>query len=147
MQDGVNGLLSELQGKCGETSQVAIRSSDDTGDYLVQPALRNPAVGVATGQRRYRESVAGREFWVASPSFFQVNVKQAARLAELVRDGLGLSGRETVVGRLRRGRDFCGAAGCGRGGNHRHRGGDGGDCRCGGECGRAGECAVFDGEG
>ena len=97
MQDGVNGLLSELQGKCGETSQVAIRSSDGTGDYLVQPALRNPAVGVATGQRRYRESVAGREFWVASPSFFQVNVKQAARLAELVRDGLGLSGRETVV--------------------------------------------------
>ena len=63
----------------------------------MQPALRNPAVVIATGQRRYRESVAGREFWVASPSFFQVNVKQAARLAELVRDGLRLSGRETVV--------------------------------------------------
>ena len=97
MGEKVNEALAELQGKCGATSQLSIRASDATGDYLVQPALNGPDIGLVTGQKRYRESVAGREFWVASPSFFQVNTAQAARLAELVRDGLRLSGKETVV--------------------------------------------------
>ena len=97
MGEQVNRALAALQGKCGATSQLSIRASDATGDYLVQPALERPDIGLATGQKRYRETVAGREFWVASPSFFQVNTAQAARLAELVRDGLGLSGTETVV--------------------------------------------------
>ena len=97
MHDGVNDLLAQLQGRCGETSQLAIRSSPDTGDFLVQPTLNNPEVAVQTGQKTYRESVAGQEFQVASPSFFQVNVWQAARLAELVKDALELTGKETVV--------------------------------------------------
>lgn len=97
MHDGVNDLLARLQGRCAETSQLAIRSSDETGDYLVQPTLKNPDVPVRTGQKTYRETVAGREFRVASPSFFQVNVWQAARIADLVKDALRLSGREVVV--------------------------------------------------
>ncbi len=97
MHDGVNDLLAQLQGRSAETSQLAIRCSPDTGDYLVQPTLKNADVTIPTGQKTYRESVAGKEFQVASPSFFQVNVWQAARLAELVKDALQLTGDETVV--------------------------------------------------
>jgi 23S rRNA (uracil1939-C5)-methyltransferase len=97
MHDGINDLLAQLQGRCGETSQLAIRRSPDTGDYLIQPTLKNTEVAVPTGQKSYRESVAGQEFQVASPSFFQVNVWQAALLTELVKDALKLTGNETVV--------------------------------------------------
>lgn len=97
MNDRTNELLEQLQDRCAETSALSIRASDATGDYLIQPTLQNPAVPVATGQKRYREAVNGREFRVASPSFFQVNVEQAGKLAELAIDALGLSGHETVV--------------------------------------------------
>ena len=97
MHDGINDILAQLQGHAAETSQLSIRSSPHTADYLVQPTLKNPDVEIATGQKTYRESVAGQEFQVASPSFFQVNVWQAARLAELVKDALELTGNETVV--------------------------------------------------
>ena len=97
MHDGINGILAQLQGRAAETSQLSIRSSPDTGDYLVQPTLKNPEVPFPTGQKTYQESVADQEFRVASPSFFQVNVWQAARLAELVKDALELTGAETVV--------------------------------------------------
>ena len=97
MNDRTNELLAELQNRCAETSALSIRASDATGDYLVQPTLKNPEVRISTGQKRYRESVNGNEFWVASPSFFQVNVEQAGKLAELAIDALRLSGSETVV--------------------------------------------------
>ena len=97
MNDRTNELLEQLQDRCAETSALSIRASDATGDYLIQPTLKNPAVPVATGQKRYREAVNCREFQVASPSFFQVNVEQAGKLAELAIDALGLSGHETVV--------------------------------------------------
>ena len=97
MHEGINNLLAQLQDRCGETSQLAIRSSPETGDYLVQPALKNPAVPIPTGQKHYREMLSGTEFRVASPSFFQVNVRQAAKLAELVKEGLCLTGTETVL--------------------------------------------------
>ncbi len=97
MNDRTNELLDQLQGRCAETSALSIRASDPTGDYLVQPTLKNPDVPIQTGQKRYRESVNGREFRVASPSFFQVNVEQAGKLAELAIDALQLSGSETVV--------------------------------------------------
>ncbi|MDE2844724.1 MAG: 23S rRNA (uracil(1939)-C(5))-methyltransferase RlmD, partial [Chloroflexota bacterium] len=45
----------------------------------------------------YLESVAGREFRVASPSFFQVNVDQASQLIEVVRATAGLSGNEVLL--------------------------------------------------
>ena len=97
MNDRTNELLGQLQGRCAETSALSIRASDATGDYLVQPTLKNPDVPIPTGQKRYRESVNGNEFRVASPSFFQVNVEQAGKLAELAIDALRLSGSETVV--------------------------------------------------
>ena len=97
MHDGINDILAQLQGRAAETSQLSIRSSPQTGDYLVQPTLKNPEIAIPTGQKTYRESVADQEFRVASPSFFQVNVWQAARLAELVKDALELTGNKIVV--------------------------------------------------
>ncbi len=97
MHDGINQLLAQLQERCSETSQLAIRASSVTGHYLIQPTLDNPEIPVDSGQKRYRESVAGAEFNVASPSFFQVNVVQAGRLVELVQQALRLTGSETVL--------------------------------------------------
>ena len=111
MHDGINELISKLQGKCGETSQLSIRASQITGDYLVQPKMLNRDIPVESGQKRYREAVAGREFWVGSPSFFQVNVKQAAQLAVLVKSALGLTGDEIVLDAYAGVGDLCGVAG------------------------------------
>ena len=97
MNDRTNELLAQLQDRCAETTALSIRASDGTGDFLVQPTLKNPDVPIPTGQKRYREAVNGHEFWVASPSFFQVNVEQAGRLADLAIDALNLSGNESVV--------------------------------------------------
>lgn len=97
MNDRTNELLEQLQDRCAETSALSIRASDATGDYLIQPTLKNPDVPIPTGQKRYREAINGREFQVASPSFFQVNVEQAGKLAELAIGALSLSGEETVV--------------------------------------------------
>ncbi|MFB3119215.1 MAG: 23S rRNA (uracil(1939)-C(5))-methyltransferase RlmD, partial [Stenotrophomonas maltophilia] len=97
MHEGINDLLTNLQGRCSETTQLAIRAGKNTGDYLVQPTLKNPAVPLPTGQTHYLESVGDQRFRVASPSFFQVNVEQAAQLVEVVRDVLDLRGEEVLV--------------------------------------------------
>ena len=121
MHEGVNRLLAQLQDRCQETTQLSIRAahtaaapedgnggdSGDTadgggtaveaGDYLIQPTLHHPDIIPATGQKRYRESVDGHPFLVSSPSFFQVNVEQAAAAAQAVRDGLELNGGDTLL--------------------------------------------------
>ena len=97
MHGGINHLLSQLQDKCGETTQLSIRAGSETGDYLVQPTLKNPEVPIATGQKHYLDSVQGHSFRVASPSFFQVNIAQAAQLAQTVRQTLALREDETLV--------------------------------------------------
>ena len=97
MHQGINDLLTQLQGRCSETTQLAIRAGKNTGDYLVQPTLKNPAVPLLTGQTHYLESVGDQRFRVASPSFFQVNVEQAAQLVEVVRIALDLRGDEVLV--------------------------------------------------
>ena len=97
MHSGINGLLEELQDKCGETTQLAIRAGKETGDFLIQPTLKNPAIAIPTGQKHYLESVGGREFRVASPSFFQVNIEQASRLVQVVREALDLAGNEVLL--------------------------------------------------
>ena len=97
MTPWINETLGTLQGKVAETSQLAMRYGINTGDWLVQPILHNEDVPIASGQGHYKERLLDRPFRIASPSFFQVNTKQAERLAELVRDRLGLSGTELVV--------------------------------------------------
>ncbi len=106
MRPSVNAVLEELQDRCQETTQLSIRagaSTSMTGDeYLVQPQLFNPEVTVATGQKRYVETVPlptekESRFFVSSPSFFQVNVEQAAQAAEVVRDGLALGPDDVLL--------------------------------------------------
>ena len=97
MDPSVNRILGELQGHCAETSQLSVRCGVNTGDFLVQPTLKTAEVSVATGQKHYVEALRGRRFRVASPSFFQVNIRQLDRLVDLVKEELGLSGSELVV--------------------------------------------------
>ncbi len=97
MHDGINHILDELQDRCGETTQLAIRAGRNTQDFLVQPPLKNPEIAIPTGQKHYRESVGDRQFRVASPSFFQVNIDQASRLIQVVREAASLSGEEILL--------------------------------------------------
>ena len=97
MDPGVNDVLRELQGHCAETTQLSVRYGVNTGDYLVQPTLKEAKVPVATGQKRYVETVHDRSFHIASPSFFQVNIRQLEAMVDLVKNGLKLSGDETLV--------------------------------------------------
>ena len=97
MHQGVNDLLKELQDHCGETTQLSIRAGKYSGDFLIQPYLVHPEIGVLTGQKRYTESVAGQDFLVSSPSFFQVNVEQAAAAADVVRDRLHLTAADVLL--------------------------------------------------
>ena len=97
MHEGINHILDKLQDRCGETTQLAVRAGRDTGDFLVQPPLKNTEVAVPTGQKHYRESVDNREFRVASPSFFQVNIDQTSHLIEVVREAVSLSGKEVLL--------------------------------------------------
>jgi len=97
MHNGINQHLAQLQDRCSETSQLSLRMGQDTGDFLIQPALKNPAVPLPTGQKHYRDSVAGTVFRVSSPSFFQVNTRQAQQVIAVVRDALKLTGAEVLV--------------------------------------------------
>ena len=108
MHDGVNILLDDLQGHCAETTQLSIRaaknvgqtaevSGEITGDFLIQPYLVHPEITVTTGQKRYTESVDGHDFLVSSPSFFQVNVEQAAAAAHVMRDRLQLGPEDVLL--------------------------------------------------
>ena len=97
MDEGVNRILSHLQEKCGETSQLSIRYGVNTGEHLVQPTLQSLDVTIPVGQTHYTEELLGRRFRIASPSFFQVNTRQAARLIDLVRERLALTPADTLV--------------------------------------------------
>ncbi len=101
MRTSVNTVLEELQDRCQETTQLSIRAGAGepmTGDeFLVQPQLFNPEITIATGQKRYVETVGDNRFFVSSPSFFQVNVEQAAQAAEVVRRGLGLGKGDVLL--------------------------------------------------
>ena len=101
MRPSVNAVLEQLQDRCHETTQLSIRAgaggSERPDEYLVQPQLFNPEVTVATGQKRYVETVGDSRFFVSSPSFFQVNVEQAAQAAEVVRHGLDLGPEDVLL--------------------------------------------------
>ena len=97
MHDGINTILTELQDRCGETTQLSIRAGQVTEDTLVQPRLSNPDISVATGQKTYQDSITGRPFRVSSPSFFQVNVEQAAKVVQVIQQALDLKKTDLLV--------------------------------------------------
>ena len=97
MHPGVNELLTRLQDKSGETTQLSIRAGRSTGDYLVQPYLGNPDLALTTGQKHYLDAVDGRNFRVSSPSFFQVDVDQTSQMVEVIRRSLGLKPSDILL--------------------------------------------------
>ncbi len=97
MAPWINQALAALQGLVAETTQLSLRYGVRTGSYLLQPTLQHPDAPLASGQKRYEEELLGRRFQVSSPSFFQVNTRQAERMAELVISELRLDGAQTVV--------------------------------------------------
>ena len=97
MDPKINEFLSQLQEEASETTNLSVRVGINTGDYLIQPKLSNPNLNFDTGQKWYTENMLDRDFRVASPSFFQVNTKQAEFMINLVGDRLNLNGREILV--------------------------------------------------
>lgn len=97
MNPGINKTLQNLQGRCSETTNLTIRHSTNTSEYLIQPSLKGAGVPMATGQTHYKENLSGNFFRVASPSFFQVNTEQTEWLAILIRNRLKLTGTEMVI--------------------------------------------------
>ncbi len=97
MHPGINQALSQLQGRCSETTQLSIRYGINTGQWLIQPALRECLAAVASGQKHYQEALWGKRFRISAASFFQVNTAQAERMVHLVRERLALSGEELLV--------------------------------------------------
>ncbi len=97
MHSRINQILSELQDRCGETTQLSIRYGINTDDWLIQPKMRSEDITLETGRKHYEESLNEHHFRVSSPSFFQVNTRQAEQMAQLVQDRLKLSGEELVV--------------------------------------------------
>ena len=97
MAPWINHALASLQGHVAETTQLSLRYGVHTGDYLLQPTFQNMDVPLASGQKHYEEALLGHRFRVSSPSFFQVNTRQAEQMAELVMEQLRLDGSQTVV--------------------------------------------------
>ena len=97
MDSKINEFLSQLQEEASETTNLSVRVGINTGHYLIQPKLSNPNLNFDTGQKWYTENMLNREFRVASPSFFQVNTKQAEFMINLVGDRLNLNGEEILV--------------------------------------------------
>jgi len=97
MAPWINQALESLQGRVAETTQLSLRYGVNTGDWLLQPTFQDIDVPLASGQKHYTESLLGHRFQVSSPSFFQVNTRQAEQMAELVMSELKLTGEETVV--------------------------------------------------
>jgi 23S rRNA (uracil1939-C5)-methyltransferase len=97
MSPWINETLALIQGRCRETTQLSMRYGVNTGEWLVQPTLQNPEIPLATGQAHYSERLLGQRFRIGSPSFFQVNTRQAEHLVELVRARLGLNPDTVLV--------------------------------------------------
>ena len=97
MDAKINGALTQLQDKAGETTNLSIRVGANTGDVLIQPTFQNPDIPIPTGQKRYVERMRGRDLLVASPSFFQVNTAQAENLLDIAARGLELRESDVLV--------------------------------------------------
>jgi 23S rRNA (uracil1939-C5)-methyltransferase len=95
----VNETLRAVQGRTMQTAQLSVRVGEHTGDVMVQPRLRwRPGRGrhVASGQATYEEELGGVRFRVSGSAFFQVNTRQAERLAAHVVERV-LAARPHVV--------------------------------------------------
>lgn len=97
MHPRINDSLFKMQGKCAETTQLSMRYGTATGSWLIQPPLKNEEISVESGQTYYHETLSGHKFRIGSPSFFQVNTKQAEKMVGLLRESLKLSNNDLLV--------------------------------------------------
>lgn len=98
MHDEINRILALIQGKRTKrkTHNVTIRYGVNTGTKLIQPEIEG--VEIETGQKSYTEKLLGKEFLISSPSFFQVNTKQAERMIEILLSYLEPEDRVVIDG-------------------------------------------------
>ncbi len=96
MNDPINAVLERVQGRLAGMSQFSVRASSASGSMLIQPQLPL-GLHAGSGQTHYIESVADREFRVASPSFFQVNTAQLEQMVEIIAGMLNLDGTGTLL--------------------------------------------------
>jgi 23S rRNA (uracil1939-C5)-methyltransferase len=97
MHSWINEALSQLQGQCGETTQVSIRYGVNTGSYLIQPALHRAGIALDSGQKYYEDRLNSTQFRISSPSFFQVNNTQAEQMVNILIDNLAFTGDELLA--------------------------------------------------
>lgn len=97
MHPWINKTIKELEGECAETRELSVRYGINTGEYLIQPAIKKGSVALETGQQAFHEELSGHLFRVASPAFFQVNTNQAERLVEVARNYLRPDGKGLLV--------------------------------------------------
>jgi len=96
----VNQTLRAVQGRTMQTAQLSVRVGEHTGDVLVQPRLRwrpGRSRHLASGQQTYEEELGEARFRVSASAFFQVNTRQAERLAALVLERVRAAHPQVVV--------------------------------------------------
>lgn len=119
MDGSINRALAVMQGQLQGMSQLSVRVggvdghpgasgqssgiAGEPGGVLIQPKLDNTSIPLESGHTHFEVEALGRRFRVAGSSFFQVNVRQLENVAGLLREGLHLTGTETVVDA------YCGA--------------------------------------
>ena len=99
MDPRINAVRAALEKKLeAPVRQLGVRYGSNTSSYLIHPRLDPSASGgYETGQTGHWERLSGVDFRVSAASFFQVNTRQAERMAATVRDGLRLGGTEVVL--------------------------------------------------
>ncbi len=97
MDDRINEMLFQLQGRLQRMTQFSIRVGANTGDTIVQPLLPAEIQDVPSGRQKYVEEVNGAKFQVAASSFFQVNTAQLSAIVEEIVGMLELDGNDTLV--------------------------------------------------
>ena len=94
MDPRINEVVAEFSGNLDGASQCNVRVGVEPEPIMIQPRL---AVERPTGQPHLTMELLGRTFRVSAPSFFQVNVAQANKLAEVVLDRIDAGADDLVV--------------------------------------------------
>lgn len=96
MEPAINDVLAGLQGRLHGATQCNIRVGRPEGSLMIQPRLDLPE-GRPSGQAQLTEMLLGHRFRVSAAAFFQVNRRQAERLAQLVQQQVDAGPQGVVV--------------------------------------------------
>lgn len=96
MEPRINAVIGKLQNNLDGATQCNIRVGADEDQVMIQPKMDLSAFGLESGQKHITERLHGHDFLVAASAFFQVNRRQAERLADVVRERVQAD-EDTVV--------------------------------------------------